>query len=70
MTETTLNKYSLAAKKRWANIPAEKRTKRMRKVAKLGWKSKSIEERKARIDLMVKAHKIKAKSRKLSNLEK
>lgn len=69
MNKLEPSKYSLAAAKRWANIPIEKRSKRMRKVALAGLKKKTPEEIRSRINLMVTAHKNKAKIRKLSNNE-
>lgn len=58
--------YTIAAQKRWAKVSPEERAARMSVVAKQGWKNKTQAERKAHAAIMVQAHKIKARSRKLA----
>jgi len=49
------NKYSLASKKRWAKIPKEERSKRMRKIALIKHKKMTPDEKQLHMKRMNEA---------------
>lgn len=54
-------KHSIASKNRWANVPAEERSRRMSELAKRKHAKLSPEQRKAESRRLLKAKKNKTK---------
>ena len=50
-----VNRYSISAKKRWAEVPKDERSRRMRKLALIKHKKMSPIEKKKQMDKMNKA---------------